>query len=141
TPASTRADATPLFRILFDAPMISTMGRELRGWNGTLLVGDDRVVIKRGVRGRVVRSISSRRFGMHPQAVLRATSRSLNAARRARTTICGRSATHVRSPSRRARRWRRAAQEIAALSGVPLEAEPAAAYWRAVFGSLSSGRR
>jgi len=41
----------------------------------------------------------------------------------------------------RSRRWRRAAEEIAALSGVPLEAKPAAAYWRAVFGSLGSERR
>jgi len=41
----------------------------------------------------------------------------------------------------RSGRWRRAAEEIAALSGVPLEVEPAAAYWRAVFGSLISGRR
>jgi hypothetical protein len=41
----------------------------------------------------------------------------------------------------RSGRWRRAAQEIAALSGASLEVEPAAPYWRAVFGSLNSGRR
>jgi hypothetical protein len=31
------------------------MGRELRGWNGTLLFGDDRVVVRRGIKGRLVR--------------------------------------------------------------------------------------
>jgi hypothetical protein len=41
----------------------------------------------------------------------------------------------------RSGRWLRAAQEIAASSGVPLDVKPAAAYWRAVFGSLTSGRR
>jgi len=41
----------------------------------------------------------------------------------------------------RSGRWRRAAQEIAALSGVPLEVKPTAPYWRTVFGSLNSGRR
>jgi hypothetical protein len=41
----------------------------------------------------------------------------------------------------RSGRWREAAQEIAALSGAPLEAKPAAAYWGAIFGSRSFGRR
>src|SRR5436190_1820590 len=31
------------------------MGRALRGWNGTLVVADGRVVIKRGIRGLAVR--------------------------------------------------------------------------------------
>jgi hypothetical protein len=36
----------------------------------------------------------------------------------------------------RSGRWRRVAQEIADLSGAPLESRPAARYWRSVFGSV-----
>jgi hypothetical protein len=128
------------------------MSRELRGWNGTLLIGDDRVVVRRGIRGRLVRKrrdpdvevpfdqIATVRYAPagavagYVQIVERGsfnTDDYLGTIREPRTVTF----------TTRSGRWRRAAQEIAALSGVPLEVKPAAAYWRAVFGSLGSGRR
>src|ERR1041384_7107859 len=50
-----RRDPAQCSSVLFDTPMISMMGRELRGWNGTLVVRDDRVIVRRGIRGRLVR--------------------------------------------------------------------------------------
>jgi hypothetical protein len=132
--------------------MISMIGRQLRGWNGSLLIGDDRVVVRRGIRGRLVRKrrepdvevpfsqVATVRYAPaggvagYVQIVERGSSTTedyLGTIRDPRTVTF----------ATRSGRWRRAAQEIAALSGVPLDGTPAAAYWRAVFGSLTFGRR
>jgi hypothetical protein len=131
---------------------VGTMGRELRGWNGTLRVGADRVVIRRGIRGRLVRKrrdadvevpfaqVATVRYAPargvvgYVQIIEDGAS---NADEYLRTIRDPHTVTFVT----RSGRWRKAAQEIAALSGAPLEAKPAAAYWGAVFGSRSSGRR
>ena len=123
------------------------MPRVLRGWNGTLVVGDGRVVVKRGIRGLVVRKrrdadlevrldrIAEVRFAAaggvagYVQIVERGSSPSddyLATIRDPRTV------TFVT----RSGRWRRVAQDLADLSGAPLESRPAAGYWRSVFGSV-----
>jgi hypothetical protein len=134
--------------------MIAVMGRQLRGWNGSLLIGDDRIVLRRGVRGRLVRKRRDPDVEVPFDQV--ATVRHAPAggvAGYVQIIERGRGSPTsddylgtIRDPrtvtfATRSRRWREAAQEIAALSGVPLEAKPAAAYWRAVVGSLISGRR
>jgi hypothetical protein len=132
--------------------MISMMGRELRGWNGTLVVRDDRVIVRRGIRGRLVRK--RRDPGVEVLFGQLATVRYAPAGAVAgyvQMIERGSSNTDdylgtIRDPltvtfATRSGRWRRAAQEIAALSGVPLEVKPTAPYWRTVFGSLNSGRR
>jgi hypothetical protein len=132
--------------------MISTMGRDLRGWNGTLHVGDDRVVVRRGIRGRLVRKRRDPDVEV-PFNQLAAVRFAPAGGVAGYVQIIERGSSHtddylgtIRDPrtvtfATRSRRWRRAAQEIAALSGVPLEVKPAAAYWRAVFGNVSSGPR
>ena len=132
--------------------MIAMMGRQLRGWNGFLLIGNDRIVVRRGIRGRLVRKrrdpdvevpfaqVSAVRFAPaggvagYVQIIERGSPATDDYLRTIRDPLTVTFAT-------RSGRWRRAAREIAALSGVPLEVKPAAAYWRAVFGSITLGRR
>jgi hypothetical protein len=132
--------------------MIPVMDRVLRGWNGTLLVRDDRVVVKRGIRGRLVRKrrdadveIPLDQVGMVRYAPAGGVAGYVQIIERGQSTTGDYLTTirdaHTVTFAMRSGRWRRAAQEIADLSGAPLEAKPAAPYWRAVFGSLSSGHR
>ena len=128
------------------------MGRALRGWNGTLVVADGRVVIKRGIRGLAVRKrrdpdieisfnqVAAVRFAPargvagYVQIIERGTSRT----RDYLETIRDR---HTVTFVARSGRWSRVAQEIADLSGAPMEPEPPAAYWRSIVGSRTSKRR
>ena len=132
--------------------MIPVMDRVLRGWNGTLLVRDDRVVVKRGIRGRLVRKrrdadveIPLDKVAMVRYAPAGGVAGYVQIIERGQSTTGDYLTTirdaHTVTFAMRSGRWRRVAQAIADLSGAPLEAKPAAPYWRAVFGSLSSGHR
>jgi hypothetical protein len=129
-----------------DVLILPAMERVLRGWNGTLVLSDESVVVKRGIRGLLVRKgrqadvetpftqVAVVRYapaggvGGYLQIIQRGSSRTddyLATIRDSRTVTF----------ATRSGRWRRIAEEIADLAGAPLEAEPAAPYWRAVFGA------
>lgn len=128
------------------------MEHVLRGWNGTLLIGDSGVVIRRGLRGLLIRKrrendlevpfdqIESIRYAPargvvgYVQLVQRGSSGTddfLRTIRDRRTVTFG---AH-------SGRWRRAAEEVAARSGAPLETAPAAAYWNTASWSAGGSRK
>jgi hypothetical protein len=121
------------------------------GWNGTLVLTDDRVVIKRGLKGLVVRKRRDPDFDVPFKQVARVRYAPARGVAGYVQIKRGSSGTDdylgtIRDPRTvtfvtRSVRWRRVAQEIADLSGATLEPKPAAAYWRSVFGSAGARRR
>jgi hypothetical protein len=126
--------------------------RTLRGYNGILRVGDDRVTIRRGLRGTLVRKrrdadvtvpldqIAAVRFAPAGRVVgyLQIIERGASGdPGDYLATIRDRRAVTFFT---RSGRWRRAAEEIAGLSGAPVEAISAAPYWNTVFGTVGSRR-
>ena len=110
------------------------------------------MVIKRGIRGLAVRKrrdpdieisfnqVAAVRFAPargvagYVQIIERGTSRTRDYLETIRDQ-------HTVTFVARSGRWRRVAQEIAALSGAPMEPELPAAYWRSIVGSRTSKRR
>ena len=132
---------------------LSVQPSVLRGYNGTLIVGTDCVLIRRGLRGVLTRKrrgpdvripfdeVSAIRFA--PSGWLVGY---LQVAERGAAVRSTGYLTTIRDPRTvtflsRSRRWRRAAEELAARCGVPIEAVSAARYWGNVFGAVARRRR
>lgn len=125
----------------------------LRGYNGSLIVENDAVLIRRGLRGVLTRKrrdpdlrirfdeVAAVRFAPaawlvgYVQIIERGASVGSNGYF---TTIRDhRTVTFLT----RSGGWRRAAEEIADRSGVPVDVESAAPYWGGVFGVTGLRRR
>jgi hypothetical protein len=125
----------------------------LRGYNGVLVIGNEGVHIRRGLRGRLTRKrrdpdvwipfaeVTAVRFA--PSGWLVGY---LEVVVRGASTPSSGYLTTIRDPHTvtfltRPGRWRRAAEELASLSGVVVEVEPAAPYRQTIFGAASPRRQ
>ena len=125
----------------------------LRGYNGSLIVGNDAVLIRRGLRGVLARKrrdpvlrmpfdeVAAVRFAPSGLLVgyLQVIERGASAGSSGylATIRDHRTVTFLT----RSGRWRRAAEEVADRSGVSVEVESAAPYWGNVFGATGRRRR
>ena len=125
----------------------------LRGYNGSLIVGNDAVLIRRGLRGVLARKrrdpvlrmpfdeVAAVRFAPSGLLVgyLQVIERGASAGSSGylATIRDHRTVTFLT----RSGRWRRAAEEVADRSGVSVEVESAAPYWGNVFGAKGRRRR
>jgi len=125
----------------------------LRGYNGSLIVGDDALHIRRGLRGVLARKrrdpdlrirfdeVAAVRFAPsgwlvgYFQVIERGAS--VGSSGYLTTIRDHRTVTFLT----RSGRWRRAAEEVADRSGVSVEVESAAPYWGSVFGAAGPRRR
>ena len=121
----------------------------LRGYNGNLIVGNDAVLIRRGLRGVLARKrrdpdlqipfdeVAAVRFAPsgwlvgYLQIIERGAS--VGSSGYLTTIRDHRTVTFLT----RSGRWRRAAEEVADRSGVSVEVEAAAPYWRAMCMRIS----
>ncbi|HZS30910.1 MAG TPA: DUF4429 domain-containing protein [Gaiellaceae bacterium] len=127
------------------------MERARRGWNGTLLVSGSTVVIRRGLRGLLIRKQRDRgvevpfdRIGVVRYAPSRRVVGYVQLVERGSVSTDDYLQT-IRDPytvtfASRSERWRSLAQDIATRSGARLEITSAAPYWGTVLGSIG-GRR
>jgi Domain of unknown function (DUF4429) len=130
----------------------SLVERRRRGWNGTLVVGDTGVALRRGLRGLLIR----KRRDADVEIPLDRIERIRYAPSRGVVGYVqfvepGTLSTNdylqtIRDPhtvtfASRSNRWLRVAEELAARTGARLEAAPAAPYWSSVFGSAGGGRK
>ena len=125
----------------------------LRGYNGSLIIGNDAVLIRRGLRGVLTRKrrdpdlrmpfdeVAAVRFAPsgllvgYLQVIERGAS--VGSSGYLTTIRDHRTVTFLT----RSGRWRRAAEEVADRSGVSVEVESAAPYWGNVFGAAGPRRR
>jgi hypothetical protein len=125
----------------------------LRGYNGSLIVGNDAVLIRRGLRGVLARKRRDRDLRIHfdeIEAVRFAPAGWLvgyvQVIERGASVGSSGYLTTIRDQRTvtfltRSERWRRAAEEVANQSGVPVDVESAAPYWENVLGATGSRRR
>jgi len=125
----------------------------LRGYNGTLLIGSDAILIRRGLRGIVARKRrdADRRIAFDDVAVVRFAPSGwlvgyLQVLEQGASVESNRYLATIRDPCTvtfltRSKRWRRAADEISERSGVTLEVNSAAPYWENGFGTTGQRRR
>src|SRR5438045_5323521 len=120
----------------------SVRSSALRGYNGSLIVGNDAVLIKRGLRGALARKqrdpdlripfdeVAAVRFAPSGWLVgyLQVIERGASVGSSGYlTTIRD---DHTVTFFTRSGRWRRAAEEVADRTGVSVEVESAAPYWK-----------
>jgi hypothetical protein len=125
----------------------------LRGYNGSLLIGSDAVVIRRGLRGILARKRrdEDRRIPFDAVAAVRFAPSGwlvgyLQVVEQGASVDTGGYLATIRDPRTvtfltRSGRWRQAADEVADRSGVKVEASSAAPYWPTVFGAAGPKRR
>ena len=118
----------------------------MRGWNGALAFEDGRLVVRRGLRGLLVRKRREPAFdlpadevGLVRFAPARLLVGYLQVVERDSPPIERNYLATIRDPrtvtfATRSGRWRRLAEEIAAYGGATLEVEPARSYWSAIRG-------
>jgi hypothetical protein len=132
---------------------LSVRSSALRGYNGSLIVGNDAVLIRRGLRGVLARKrrdpdlrisfdeVAAVRFAPsgwlvgYLQVIERGAS--VGSSGYLKTIRDHRTVTFLT----RSGRWRRAAEEVADRSGVSVEVESAAPYWGNVLGAAGPRRR
>jgi hypothetical protein len=132
---------------------LSVRASALRGYNGSLIVGNDAVLIRRGLRGALARKrrdpdlripfdqVAAVRFAPSRWLVgyLQVIERGASVGSSGfLTTIRDRGTVTFLT---RSGRWRRAAEDVADRSGVSVEAESAAPYWENVLGAAERRRR
>ena len=141
-------------RISLEPPtLLSVLSSALRGYDGSLIVGNDAVLIRRGLRGVLARKrrdpdvrirfdeVAAVRFAPsgwlvgYLQVIERGAS--VGSSGYLTTIRDHRTVTFLT----RSGRWRRAAEEVADRSGVSVEVESAAPYWGNVFGATGPRRR
>ena len=131
----------------------SVSSSALRGYNGSLIVGNDAVLIRRGLRGVLARKrrdpdlrirfdeVAAVRFAPsgwlvgYLQVIERGAS--VGSSGYLTTIRDHRTVTFLT----RSGRWRRAAEEVADRSGVSVEVQSAAPYWGNVLGATGPRRR
>lgn len=121
----------------------------MRGWNGTLRLEQGRLVVKRGLRGTLVRKrreagleLPVEEIGLVRFAPTRGLGGYVQVVERDATRIERGYLETIRDPRTvtfmtRSGRWRRLAEAIAEQSGAPFEVSPAQPY-RSVIGGRSS---
>jgi hypothetical protein len=132
---------------------LSVPSSALRGYNGSLIVGSDGVLIRRGLRGVLARKrrdpdlrirfdeVAAVRFAPsgwlvgYLQVIERGAS--VDSSGYLTTIRDHRTVTFLT----RSGRWRRAAEEVADRSGASVEVESAAPYWGSVSGAAGPRRR
>jgi len=132
---------------------LSMRSSALRGYNGSLIVGNDAVLIRRGLRGMLARKrrdpdlripfdeVAAVRFAPSGWLVgyLQVLERGAPVGSSGYlTTIRDRRTVTFLT---RSGRWRRAAEEVADRSGVSVEVESAAPYWKNILGRAGPRRR
>ena len=148
------AEAAPGSQAEEPCPYASSVrSSALRGYNGSLIIGNDAVLIRRGLRGVLARKrrdpdlripfdeVAAVRFAPSGWLVgyLQVIERGASVgARGYLTTIRDhRTVTFLT----RSGRWRRAAEEVAARSDVSIEVESAPHYWGGVLAAAGRRRR
>ena len=129
------------FRSSEEPPIIWDMAeRSVRGWNGILLLGDEGVAVRRGVRGILVRKRRDPDYfvpwgdvGLVRYAPARGVAGYVQIVERDDTSPAGDYLAIIRDPrtvtfSRNSQRWRRAAEEVAGRAGAQLDEAPPAPY-------------
>jgi hypothetical protein len=136
-----------------NAYALSVPSTVLRGYNGSLIVGNDAVLIRRGLRGVLARKRRDRdlRIPFDEVATVRFAPSGwlvgyLQVIERGASVGSSGYLTTIRDNRTvtfltRSERWRRAAEEVADQSGVPVDVEPAAPYWGNVLGATGPRRR
>jgi len=116
----------------------------VRGWNGALAFEDGRLVVRRGLRGLLVRKrrepaldLPADEIGLVRFAPARLLVGYLQVVERDSLPIERNYLATIRDPrtvtfATRSGRWRRLAEEIAAYGGATLEVEPARPYWSTI---------
>src|SRR5438045_2304387 len=131
----------------------SVRSSALRGYNGSLIVGNDAVLIRRGLRSVLVRKRRDPelRIRFDEVAAVRFAPSGwlvgyLQVLERGASVGSSSYLTTIRDPRAvtfftRSGRWRRAGEEVAERSGAPLEVESAAPYWGNILGTTGRRRR
>jgi hypothetical protein len=132
---------------------LSVPSSALRGYNGSLIVGNEALLIRRGLRGVLARKrrdpdlwvrfdeVAAVRFAPsgwlvgYLQVIERGSP--VHSSGYLTTIRDHRTVTFLT----RSGRWRRAAEEVADRSGVSVEVESAAPYWGNVLGATGRRRR
>lgn len=124
-------------------------GLKLRGWNGILELRGNSVVIRRGVRGRLVRKCGDAGtiLGFDQVAAVRYSAAAgvvgfVQVVERGRGRARDDYLTTIRDPqtvtfATRSRVWLRLAEEVAARAGVTVEVVAPAAYWQTVMSKFA----
>jgi len=132
---------------------LSVPSSALRGYNGSLIVGNGAVLIRRGLRGVLARKRRGPdvRIRFDEVAAVRFAPSGwlvgyLQVVERGASVGSGGYLTTIRDHRTvtfltRSGRWRRAADEVADRSGVSVEVGSAAPYWGNVFGATGPRRR
>jgi len=148
------AEAAPGSQAEEPCPYASSVrSSALRGYNGSLIIGNDAVLIRRGVRGVLARKRRDPdlRIPFDEVAAVRFAPSGwlvgyLQVIERGASVGAGGYLTTIRDHRTvtfltRSGRWRRAADEVADRSGASVEVESAAPYWGNVLGATGRRRR